>query len=171
MSRRPTASASTLLVLVASLAPAACADPAVSQPLPFNHRIHKDNAITCVDCHQGVLSGAHAGIPEVGVCMQCHEGDITQNPAAVPHVALVRLHAAAGTELPWRRLHELPAHVYYSHRRHVAIAQLECSVCHDDIGERTTPPAGPVAQTLAMSTCMACHEERGVENDCARCHR
>lgn len=171
MSRRPTASPSLLPVLLAALAPAACADPAIAQPIPFNHRIHAANGIGCVDCHQGVLTGPRAGIPRVEVCMQCHEADITENPAAGPHVALVRLHAKARTEIPWRRLHELPAHVYYSHRRHVAIARLDCSVCHDDIGQRTAPPAGPVARTLRMESCMACHEARGVENDCARCHR
>lgn len=171
MSRRPIVSASALLFAAAALGSAGCAEPDIGQPIPFNHLIHKENGVGCVDCHAGVLSGPSAGIPRVEVCMQCHEADITANPAAAPHVQLVRDHARAGTEIPWRKLHVLPAHVYYSHRRHVAIARLDCSGCHDGIGERTTPPPGPVARTLEMENCIRCHEERGVNNDCARCHR
>ncbi len=48
---------------------------------------------------------------------------------------------------------------------------LECASCHDDIGRSERPPPGPVARTLNMSTCMECHQKRGVENDCAWCHR
>lgn len=172
MSRRRTASAAggTLAVL-AAIAAVGCADPPIVQPIPFNHRLHVANDIECVHCHEGLLTGPHAGLPRVAICMECHDADITENPAARPHVETVRRHARAGTEVPWRRLHVLPGHVYYSHRRHVAIARLECATCHGDIAERTTPPTAPVARTLAMATCMDCHEARGVENDCARCHR
>jgi len=171
MSPRPTArSVGGLLVLAGALV-AGCAEPPVAQPIPFNHRLHVASEIECVQCHQGVLTAARAGLPRVEVCMECHEADITENPAAKPHIELVRRHAGAGTEIPWRKLYALPAHVYYSHRRHVAIAGLECAVCHGDIADSATPPPGPVARTLAMSTCMDCHEARGVENDCAWCHR
>jgi hypothetical protein len=159
------------LALAAALAASGCDPPAVAQPLPFNHRIHVANAIECVQCHPGVRTAAHAGLPRVEVCMECHETDITENPAAKPHVERLRAHASAGTEVPWQRLYALPAHVYYSHRRHVAIAGLACATCHGDIAERTTPPAAPLARTLSMRTCMECHEARGVGNDCAWCHR
>lgn len=172
MSRGPTASAARVpLALAAALAAASCADPPVEQPIPFNHRLHVASEIACVQCHEGVRTEAHAGLPRVEVCMQCHEADVTENAAAKPYIETVRRHAAEGTEIPWRRLHVLPAHVYYSHRRHVAIAGLACAGCHGDVADRTTPPPGPVARTLSMSTCMDCHEARGVENDCARCHR
>jgi hypothetical protein len=160
-----------LLALVGVFAAGGCAESPVAQPIPFNHRLHVANEIECVHCHEGVLTAARAGLPRVEVCMECHEADITENPAAMAHVELVRRHARAGTEIPWQKLYALPAHVYYSHRRHVAIAGLECAGCHGDIAEAATPPPGPVARTLAMGTCMDCHEARGVENDCAWCHR
>jgi hypothetical protein len=173
MSRRPTGRPSRrLLVLAGALAAAGCADPPAAQPIPFNHRLHATtNQIECVQCHEGVLTAARAGLPRVEICMECHASDITENPAAKPHIELIRRHAAAGTEIPWQKLYLLPAHVYYSHRRHVAIARVECAVCHGDIADAATPPPGPVARTLAMSTCMDCHEARGVPNECVWCHR
>ena len=145
-------------------------EPAV-QPIPFNHRIHVDNGLTCDFCHQYVFEKPFAGIPRVEVCIGCHSGDITQNPDATPSVEAIRRHAEAGTEIPWVRLYVLPHHVYYSHRRHTAIAELACTTCHGDIGESETPPAHPIAQTLKMENCVDCHRRRGVENDCAWCHR
>jgi hypothetical protein len=159
------------VVVLAALAAAGCADPPVVQPIPFNHRVHVANEIECVHCHEGLRTGARAGLPRVEICMECHEADITENPSARPDVEVVRRHAREGTQIAWRRLHVLPAHVYYSHRRHVAIAGLECAACHGDVAKTTAPPPGPVARTLSMGTCMDCHEARGVENDCARCHR
>ncbi len=172
MSRRRTARLSPApLALAAVLLAGGCVDPTVAQPLPFNHRVHVANGIECVQCHEGVRTQARAGLPKVAVCMECHEADVTDNPAAKPHVELVRRHARAGTELAWRNLYALPAHVYYSHRRHVVLAGLACAGCHGDIANAATPPSRPVADTLAMGTCLDCHEARGVENDCARCHR
>lgn len=161
-----------VVCLSVSASAAGCAEgPAVVQPIPFNHRIHKENGLTCDFCHEGVREGAHAGIPRVVACMNCHETDITENPAAKPYIEAVRRHANQATEIPWVQLYSLPAHVYYTHRRHVAIAGFECAQCHGDIGERVTPAERPIAQTLNMDTCMDCHEARGVDNDCAWCHR
>lgn len=172
MSPRPIASPPGLpLLLAGALAAAGCAKQAVVQPIPFNHRLHVGLGIECDQCHQGVRVAALARLPRAEVCMDCHQADVTDNPAAKPYIELVRQHAREGTEIPWRNLYSLPAHVYYSHRRHVAIAGLQCAGCHGDIADRTTPPTEPVARTLSMSTCMDCHQARGARNECAGCHR
>lgn len=159
-------------VVLAGLMLGACAAAAqVSQPIPFNHRIHKANGLTCDTCHQSVFEKPAAGMPRVTVCMACHSGDITQNPAAQPYIDTIRRHAETGTDMPWVRLYTLPHHVYYSHRRHTAIAGLTCDTCHGDIGERESPPTQPIARTLEMDNCMECHEKLGAENQCAWCHR
>ncbi len=172
MSPRPTARpVRGLLLLVGAVAAVGCAERPVVQPIPFNHRLHVGLGIECDQCHQGVRTAARARLPRAEVCMECHQADVTDDPAAKPSIELVRRHAREGTEIPWRNLYALPAHVYYSHRRHVAIAGLQCAGCHGDIADRTTPPPHPVALTLAMSTCMSCHEARGVTNECSGCHR
>ena len=144
---------------------------AASQPIPFNHRIHTSNGLTCETCHQSVFEKPAAGMPRVALCMGCHVGDITQNPAATPYIEIIRRHADEGTEMGWVRVYRLPHHVYYSHRRHTAIAGLACATCHGDIGERDQPPERPIARTLEMDNCMECHQKLGAENQCAWCHR
>ena len=143
----------------------------VVQPIPFNHRIHAENGLTCDFCHEYVFEKSFAGIPRVEFCMACHSGDITQNPAAKPFIETIRRYSEAGTQNPWVRLYELPHHVYYSHRRHVGIAGIACETCHGNIGQSETPPTHPIAQTLQMENCVDCHQKQGVENDCAWCHR
>lgn len=158
-------------VAAATILAGGCQGDAVVQPLPFNHRIHKQSDVACDACHEHAGKRTFAGLPKVEVCMGCHESDITENPSARPHIELLRAHARAGTELPWQRLYVLPKHVYYSHRRHTALAKLECPTCHGAIGDSEAPPERPVATTIDMRTCMRCHQERGIDNDCAWCHR
>lgn len=147
-----------------------CQSEPISQPLPFNHQIHAKNEVGCDVCHEHVSDRASAGLPRVATCMACHESNITENLMAQPWIDLVRKNAAAGTEIAWVRLFQLPHHVYFSHRRHTAIAKLECPTCHGDMGQRFTPPPEAV-QTLDMEGCMDCHEKNGVHHDCAWCHR
>lgn len=137
--------------------------PAVRQPLQFNHSAHKD--IECVSCHEGVTQGASAGIPKLEVCMTCHETAMTKNPEEEK----IRTFAREGKEPPWQRLFQQPAHVFYSHRRHVELAKLECKQCHGAIGESAAPPTA--VRNLSMSACISCHREKGVQSDCIDCHR
>ena len=148
-----------------------CDSPPVVQPIPFNHLIHKQNDVKCIDCHEHAEDGARASISRPSDCLTCHDADITENPAAKPYIEQIRRAAKDGAEIPWVRLYELPAHVYFSHRRHTAIAGLDCAACHGDIGQRPKPAPYPAGRTLDMDDCMDCHEERGVMNDCAWCHR
>lgn len=159
------------LLWLAILSIACSTTPVAQQPIPFNHGIHKDNALTCDLCHESVFERANAGIPRVEICATCHSADITQNPAALPYIEKIRAHAQEGTEIAWVRLYNLSPNVYFSHQRHTKIAQLDCSVCHGNIGESRTPVTRPVSRTLDMDGCMDCHENRGVDINCSWCHR
>jgi len=157
--------------LVLVLCAAGCGNAKV-QPMPFNHKLHVTKAeLQCDSCHENVAEGAVAGFPRVRVCMRCHKNEEPANPAAVPYIEDIRRHAKEGTDIPWQRLYVLPRHVYFSHRRHTEIAGLECKECHGDMAELEAPPSEPVAKTLTMTNCLACHVERKVLNDCAGCHR
>lgn len=76
----------------------------------------------------------------------------------------------SGEDIPWRRIYDVPSHVYYSHRRHVTVAGIECATCHGDIGASTAPPRAPL-NDISMAFCIACHEEQEVTTDCNACHR
>lgn len=137
------------------------------QPIAYNHRLHtQDLSISCVTCHRGVETAERAGRPSLARCVECHESAITDNPEEHK----IQQYAAAGQEIPWRRLTRLPDHVYFSHRRHVVAGKIECGTCHGPMELEAAPPPRAL-RPIRMSTCMQCHERSGVSNDCNTCHR
>jgi hypothetical protein len=75
----------------------------------------------------------------------------------------------AGTPIKWTSLYNQPDHIFFSHRRHVKLGQIECGICHGNFDERTTPPSRPLVN-LTMNACMECHKKRKADNDCLVCH-
>ena len=140
------------------------------QPLGYNHKIHIENAgLTCADCHTPVQSSSSSAttIPSLEVCTPCHsEQPISESPEEKKLLEFV----AQKTEIPWKRVYSVPDHVYFSHRRHVTKAGLECKVCHGDVQEFTKPITAPFVP-VTMENCMRCHRENNVTNDCLSCHR
>ncbi|MBI4454410.1 MAG: cytochrome c3 family protein [Acidobacteria bacterium] len=135
----------------------------VQQPIQFNHQAHKD--IDCTGCHESANAQAFAGLPTIDLCMTCHETALTKNPEEEK----IRILAREGKPAQWQRLFKQPSHVFYSHRRHVEIAKLECKQCHGDMGERTAPPSR--VHNLTMNECIDCHQEKKVQAGCVDCHR
>lgn len=132
-----------------------------AQPIAFNHARHQ--ALTCAGCHRGVETSERATLPGPGVCATCH----ASAPTGVDAARWNDLQRAAVT---WVKVTRVPDHVLFSHRRHVTIAKLDCSSCHADIGQRSTPP-GRAPIRLDMKTCRSCHQQEGASEDCAACHR
>lgn len=143
---------------------AGCSDP-VTQPIQFNHEKHTAD-LECVDCHKFNRTQTFSGLPTVKDCMECHDKPQTDSPEEEK----IRVAAKEGRELEWKRLFQVPKHVYYSHRRHVILGQLPCQRCHGNMGKMKAPPTtAPVA--ITMSFCIDCHKERNVPVDCVTCHR
>jgi predicted CXXCH cytochrome family protein len=84
--------------------------------------------------------------------------------------ALVTSYIESSEDIPWNRIYDVPGHVYFSHRRHVAVAGVECATCHGDIASSTTPPPAPL-NDISMAFCIDCHEKEEVTTDCNACHR
>jgi hypothetical protein len=137
----------------------------IKQPIAFNHKIHADNELMCLDCHIYYEDHASSGRPTLEICSGCHEepqGEGREEKKIVEHVQ-------SGEEVEWKRLYRVPEDVLFSHRRHVVLGELECAQCHGKIGESTKPPAKPLK--IKMKKCMNCHEDAEVSNDCISCHR
>ena len=137
----------------------------IKQPIFFNHKIHADNELMCLDCHIYYEDHASSGRPTIDICSGCHEeplGDSREEKKIVEHVQ-------SGEEVEWERLYLVPEDVLFSHRRHVVLGSIECAVCHGNIGLSTKPPAKPLK--IKMKKCMNCHEKTEVSNDCISCHR
>ena len=139
---------------------------AVEQPIAFNHRKHvEEHEISCSTCHLSYEEETFSGLPDAEVCAFCH---LEAQGTSAEELKLVDL-LAGGAALDWKPLFRQPPHVFYSHRRHVAVAGLECSVCHGSIGESESPP-GRVTP-LRMSDCVECHRRSGASTTCTACHR
>lgn len=186
----------TALGLAAGLSAGWIALPALlygrqQQPLPFNHRVHaEDAAMSCEDCHRFAADGSFAGIPPTGACVDCHSE--AQGSSEAERM-LVDEYLANGREVDWLVYARQPDNVHFPHAPHVRRAGLECRRCHGDRGSSTGTPAyefnritgysrsiwgpriaggGPdVWDSMKMSACVACHAERGVKDHCLMCHK
>jgi len=152
---------------LAALLCCACEErPPVVQPIAYNHKAHIDNSIACDACHETVQKAAAASVPTTATCMLCHQVALTSSPEEEK----VRWYADKGEEIPWRRIYRIPTHVYFSHRRHVAVTRIECAQCHGNVASLTSPAAYPLVE-LTMTWCLTCHQAHGATQDCIHCHR
>jgi mono/diheme cytochrome c family protein len=62
--------------------------------------------------------------------------------------------------IQWKRLHNLPDHVYFNHAQHVAVGKVECQKCHGPVEKMAV-----VKQyaPLSMGWCINCHRETEVK--------
>ena len=140
--------------------------PGAAQPIAFDHAKHVENGMACTDCHTGVQNQAQATLPTLANCLTCHEAALTKSAEEEK----VRSLAAAGKEAQWIQLTRLPSHVYFSHRRHVGVAKLDCSTCHGPVEKASYPPRSAL-RVMTMDTCIQCHQKSGARTDCNDCHR
>ncbi len=138
---------------------------APQQPIAFNHARHIQNGLSCTDCHSGVQTQAKATLPNLDTCMTCHQAALSSSAEEEK----IRKIAAQNGELRWVQLTQVPPHVFFSHRRHVSVANLACAECHGPMDKATQPPLRPYRE-LTMNACIGCHQSHGVNADCNDCH-
>jgi Zn finger protein HypA/HybF involved in hydrogenase expression len=139
----------------------------IHQPLRYNHLKHVDEAeLECADCHQYVEEREFAGIPNINECAECHSDLLGETEEEKK----LQTYIEADSLIHWKRIFKLPKHVFFSHRRHVSMAEIECAECHGEIQNLTEPPQ-PANNRITMSFCMDCHSKQEVDNDCLACHR
>ncbi|MFQ5691259.1 MAG: cytochrome c3 family protein [Gemmatimonadota bacterium] len=145
--------------------------PPVTQPIAFNHLKHTEQlGLACEFCHKYVRTGAHPGLPGAETCAICHRVPQGTSEEAAKLTRIL----SEGDSLRFNKLFRLAPHVFYTHRRHVGIANLECKNCHGDIATSERPPERPLIprkSSARMKFCLACHRERKQTVDCTFCHR
>ena len=154
------------LLLGAAVFPRVAASRASAQPIAFNHAKHVSSGIDCADCHTGAQSSAHATLPDLETCMTCHSEPLGSSAEE----ARLRRIAAEGGSLRWSQLLRLPPDIYFSHRRHVQIARLDCATCHGRMEAAAVPPTRPF-WNAKMQQCLDCHDRSGAGTGCNDCHR
>lgn len=144
----------------------------VVQPIAFNHAVHIDGAgLQCTECHTDAETAVRAGLPGKAICFDCHDVEEIED-VVDPNPEKTKLFAFQDSDqdIPWRRVAVTKPDVFFSHRRHVHSARMDCLQCHRDQPTLTSPPS--TAQlVLTMDECIECHEENGASTDCLACHR
>lgn len=122
----------------------------IMQPVMFDHRHHHvDDAISCRYCHWSAFSAQSAGYPPTSLCMNCHN-QIWNGAEALE---TVRQSYFTQTPIRWRRVHNLPEHVHFSHARHVNRG-VGCVSCHGRVEQMA---AVYQVEPLNMGWCLECH--------------
>ena len=176
------------------------------QPIEYSHRLHAGElGIDCMFCHTAADKSRHAGIPSTDVCMKCHhvvtssfavlqdelnKADAEKRqPRQIVSAELRKLYdslaldetlqpkaGATAESIRWVRVHNLPDHVHFDHRAHVA-AGVTCQKCHGPVESMQRMEQ---FESLTMGWCVNCHREstkNGIDGkavdaktDCAVCH-
>jgi len=139
----------------------------VDQPIQYTHALHAGKLkMPCLACHQKVMTGTRASIPNIEVCSACHATPLKNTPGE----QLVYQYVKDHKPIPWQSIYVIPEHALFSHRRHAGIAKLDCALCHGDMTLLDKPPTTQFLQ-VKMDNCLTCHRERKASTDCAHCHR
>jgi mono/diheme cytochrome c family protein len=62
--------------------------------------------------------------------------------------------------IQWKRIHNLPDHVYFNHSQHVAVGKVECQKCHGAVEKMEVMKQNA---PLSMGWCINCHRETEVK--------
>jgi hypothetical protein len=134
------------------------------QPIAFAHSIHAGRlGLDCAFCHAFASRSPRAGVPPVEKCLSCHRTIATDRE----EIKVLLGYSERGESIAWNRVHQLPDHVYFSHKRHIK-AGLDCAACHGGVREMTLMRQ---IRPLTMGWCVTCHRANGASTDCATCHQ
>jgi len=149
----------------------------VEQPIEFPHNLHADtNKINCLYCHTYARRSAVAGIPPTSKCMGCHSVIATDRP----RIKKLTEYWEKGVSPPWKKIHDLPDYVRFTHERHLkkflfdnpdmSVDRVDevCALCHGDVKKMTVAKK---QKPLTMGFCTRCHEANDGPFDCQKCHK
>ena len=135
-----------------------------NQPIHFPHATHINKVgLACTTCHTTVTNSPAAGVPPLAVCMGCH----TKVKTDSPEIKILADHWNKQEPVEWSKIHQLPWHVRFNHKRHIA-AGVDCTICH---GEVKTMLQVRQVRSLEMGWCVSCHRENNAPTDCWTCHK
>lgn len=133
------------------------------QPIAFSHKQHAgDLNLKCQTCHISPAPSEMMTFPAEAKCMACHQ---TIKPDSEEIQKLAKFFIGK-KRVPWVRVYQLPTFVYWSHKSHTD-AGAGCSDCHGDVKSLSVMAK---EKDMSMGSCMDCHRQKKVSNDCTFCH-
>jgi hypothetical protein len=141
------------------------------QPINFSHIIHvQKNKIECQYCHWNVTKSPYAAIPDVESCIGCHNPQTRlvqgKDEESKKEIAKLQEYYKNGEPIPWVKVHVMPDHYKFNHKRHVK-AGVSCQSCHGQVPEMAVVER---VSAMKMGWCISCHREKGANIDCMTCH-
>ena len=159
-----------MLILTGIVLEACFSRETVANP-PFNHHAHIEAKIECLQCHEGLFEAESLSLPKVGQCLDCHKDAKADHPYKTLYTEL-----RDPEQRPWTAIARQPDHVFFSHTRHVDVAELECTTCHREMMDRVS--IANHRDPMSMTACIDCHETQNAQSaawravfDCVACHR
>jgi len=137
------------------------------QPIEFSHKIHVDKSgIPCEFCHIYARRSINSGVPTMASCFGCHSHNIIPGSDEDPQKAIKNQNAIKkllelqpkGEAIPWKKIHDLPDFVHFSHKRHIQVG-FDCTECHGEINQHDVLSPHTMITDLSMGWCMKCHRE------------
>ncbi|RLC19781.1 MAG: hypothetical protein DRI57_06315 [Deltaproteobacteria bacterium] len=135
------------------------------QPIEFSHKTHiEKGGVPCEFCHVYARRSINSGAPAMASCFGCHSvvagSDEDQKEAIRKQEAIKKLleYKANGESVPWKKIHDLPDFVHFSHKRHIQVG-FDCTECHGEIDQHDVLSIQTMITDLSMGWCMKCHTE------------
>lgn len=135
------------------------------QPIEFSHNIHVDKSeIPCEFCHIYARRSINSGAPVMASCFGCHS--VIAGSDEDPQEAIKKQNAIKkllelkpkGESIPWKKIHDLPDFVHFSHKRHIQVG-FDCTECHGEINKHDVLSIQTMINDLSMGWCIKCHTE------------
>ncbi len=135
-----------------------------TQPIEFSHKIHiEKGAIPCEFCHIYARRSINSGAPAMASCFGCHGviqgSDEDPQKAAIFQDAIKKVleYKPKGTSIPWKKIHDVPDFVHFSHKRHIQVG-FDCTECHGEIDQYDMLSMQTMITDLSMGWCVECHK-------------
>lgn len=139
----------------------------IQQPIAFSHKLHVvNNGISCEYCHSGVRESAQATLPPVRTCIGCHSLVKGRSSEQQTEIQKILDYWKKKEPIPWKKIHDLPDFVSFSHKRHIQ-AGFDCTNCHGDVTKTKHPVPKPLYDEtpLSMGWCISCHRDEHPVDD------
>ena len=128
--------------------------------LKFSHKHHvKDLGVECATCHPAAATSKMSSDNLVSThdqCSGCHEEQVS-NDCGYCHRDPENIVARPVIEHA----------VIFSHEKHLAMKDVECTTCHKGMDEAET---STVPNLPDMTTCTTCHNNAKASSTCEACH-
>jgi len=136
------------------------AEPDFTQPINFSHVTHAGkNGVPCEFCHIYARRSIVSGIPPVRTCYGCHSMVKGTTEIQKKEIAKVVGFWERQEPIPWKKIHDVPDFVHFSHKRHIKIG-FDCTQCHGDMSKVAKVSFATMKQPLSMGFCVKCHMEK-----------